>query len=183
MMCLRGSLCLYQGEELGLPEADIAFDELQDPYGIEFWPEFKGRDGCRTPMVWESEKKNGGFSNTKPWLPVSDEHIALSVDKQETQNDSLLHYYRKVIEFRKSNTVLIKGSQSQPDAVDGVVSFIREYQGQTLFCAFNLTEAEATMVMPGGNWQLVGAELGACQTLHDNKAVLNAHQALIAKQV
>jgi alpha-glucosidase len=52
MMCLRGSVCLYQGEELGLPEADVAFDDLQDPYGIEFWPEFKGRDGCRTPMVW-----------------------------------------------------------------------------------------------------------------------------------
>ena len=47
LLCLRGSVCLYQGEELGLPEADIGFDDLQDPYGIEFWPEFKGRDGCR----------------------------------------------------------------------------------------------------------------------------------------
>ncbi len=53
IMCLRGSVCLYQGEELGLPEADVAFEDLHDPYGIEFWPEFKGRDGCRTPMVWE----------------------------------------------------------------------------------------------------------------------------------
>ncbi len=54
IMCLRGSVCIYQGEELGLPEADVAFEDLQDPYGIEFWPEFKGRDGCRTPMVWDS---------------------------------------------------------------------------------------------------------------------------------
>jgi len=51
LMCLRGSACIFQGEELGLPEADIAFDDIQDPYGREFWPEFKGRDGCRTPMV------------------------------------------------------------------------------------------------------------------------------------
>ena len=50
LMCLRGSACIYQGEELGLTEASVAFDDLQDPYGIEFWPEFKGRDGCRTPM-------------------------------------------------------------------------------------------------------------------------------------
>ena len=54
-MSLRGSVCLYQGEELGLTEADLAFEDLQDPYGIRFWPEFKGRDGCRTPMVWDSQ--------------------------------------------------------------------------------------------------------------------------------
>ena len=58
MMCLRGSVCLYQGEELGLPEAEVGFDDLRDPYGIEFWPEFKGRDGCRTPMVWEPSNQN-----------------------------------------------------------------------------------------------------------------------------
>ena len=68
MIALRGSLCLYQGEELGLQEADVAFEDLQDPYGIEFWPEFKGRDGCRTPMVWENTNLNGGFSDVKPWL-------------------------------------------------------------------------------------------------------------------
>ena len=75
LMCLRGSACLYQGEELGLPEADIAFEDLQDPYGIEFWPEFKGRDGCRTPMVWQSDNQTGGFSTGKPWLPVPAEHL------------------------------------------------------------------------------------------------------------
>jgi len=63
LMCLRGSVCLYQGEELGLPEAEIAFEDLQDPYGIQFWPEFKGRDGCRTPMVWETD-------NRSPLLPA-----------------------------------------------------------------------------------------------------------------
>ena len=52
-MSLRGSVCIYQGEELGFNEADIAFEDLQDPYGVRFWPEFKGRDGCRTPMVWD----------------------------------------------------------------------------------------------------------------------------------
>ena len=59
LMCLRGAVCLYQGEELGLPEADLAFDDLRDPYGIEFWPEFKGRDGCRTPMVWDAMTPTG----------------------------------------------------------------------------------------------------------------------------
>ena len=78
MMCLRGSACIYQGEELGLPEADVAYEDLQDPYGIQFWPEFKGRDGCRTPMVWEPSNDMGGFSSgaeARPWLPVAPEHL------------------------------------------------------------------------------------------------------------
>ncbi len=66
LMCLRGSLCLYQGEELGLPEAELDFEELQDPYGIEFWPEFKGRDGCRTPMVWTTDNAAAGFTTGSP---------------------------------------------------------------------------------------------------------------------
>ena len=81
LMSLRGSVCLYQGEELGLGEAELNFDDLQDPYGIRFWPEFKGRDGCRTPMVWD-DSKNGGFSSAKPWLPVAKEPLSLAVSAQ-----------------------------------------------------------------------------------------------------
>ncbi|MCL4158541.1 UNVERIFIED_CONTAM: hypothetical protein GTU68_043507, partial [Idotea baltica] len=182
MMCLRGSLCLYQGEELGLPEANIAFEDIQDPYGVEFWPEFKGRDGCRTPMVWESDKSNGGFSDGKPWLPVSDEHLPLSVDMQEKQNDSLLHYYRKAIEFRKGHDVLIKGSQTEPVVEGDVVSFIREHNGQQLFCAFNIGDSIANVTLPAGQWKLIAQELGACASSEGRTAVLNANQALVAIQ-
>ncbi len=183
MMCLRGSLCLYQGEELGLPEATIALEDLQDPYGIEFWPEFKGRDGCRTPMVWESGNKNAGFSEGKPWLPVSDEHVPLSVDAQEKENDSLLHYYRKAIEFRKGQEVLIKGAQTQPVVEGDVVSFTREHNGQKLFCAFNLGAGKASVQLPDGEWHLIAEELGACNTCDGKSAELDANQVLIAKQV
>jgi len=183
MMCIRGSVCLYQGEELGLPEADISFEDLQDPYGIEFWPEFKGRDGCRTPMVWESEKTNGGFSDGKPWLPVGESHTALSVDVQEQQNDSLLHYYRKVIEFRKQHKELIKGTQSPLAVCDDVVSFTRSHNEDDIFCAFNIGSSETHVTLPDGNWQLVGEDLGVCHTQQAGKASLTAHQALIAKRV
>ena len=62
MLSLRGSVCLYQGEELGLTEAYVPFEELQDPYGKRFWPKFRGRDGCRTPMPWLSDNLYAGFS-------------------------------------------------------------------------------------------------------------------------
>ena len=60
LSALRGSICLYQGEELALPEAELQLEDLRDPYGIRFWPAFKGRDGCRTPMVWEKATDHAG---------------------------------------------------------------------------------------------------------------------------
>ncbi|RVC41126.1 alpha-glucosidase, partial [Mesorhizobium sp. M4A.F.Ca.ET.090.04.2.1] len=95
LMSLRGSVCLYQGEELGLGEAELMFEDLQDPYGIRFWPEFKGRDGCRTPMVWDAAAKNGGFSAAKPWLPVPGKHLSQAVSVQQGDPSSLLEHYRR----------------------------------------------------------------------------------------
>jgi alpha-glucosidase len=60
-LSLKGTPCLYQGDELAFAEADVPFELLQDPYGITFWPEFKGRDGCRTPIAW-TDAANGGFT-------------------------------------------------------------------------------------------------------------------------
>ena len=71
---LRGSVCVFQGEELGLGEAELPYEALRDPYGIAFWPTFKGRDGCRTPMPWDASER-GGFSSGKPWLPVPAQHL------------------------------------------------------------------------------------------------------------
>ena len=69
--CLPGTLCLYQGEELGLPQAELGYDDLRDPFGMAFWPEFPGRDGGRTPMPWIGGARHAGFTDAEtPWLPV-----------------------------------------------------------------------------------------------------------------
>jgi alpha-glucosidase len=109
LFSLRGSVCIYQGEELGLPEADIGYEDLQDPYGIRFWPKFKGRDGCRTPMVWASNLPNGGFTTGKPWLPVPDIHRAMAVDTQQGREGSVYEFYRDFLEFRRGYPVFAKG--------------------------------------------------------------------------
>ena len=71
LLSFEGSICIYQGEELGLVDTELSFDELTDPEGITFWPEAKGRDGCRTPMVWDAAAPNAGFSTANAtWLPV-----------------------------------------------------------------------------------------------------------------
>ncbi|GLO75207.1 putative alpha-glucosidase [Phaeobacter italicus] len=153
MMCLRGTTCIYQGEELGLPEADIAFEDLQDPYGIEFWPEFKGRDGCRTPMVWEPSNSTGGFTEGKPWLPVSPEHLTLSVASQEADPEAMLHLYRRAIALRKAHPALAVGTHDQLRAEGNVAFFTRQDRDEVIFCAFNLGDTEAEITLPEGTWQ------------------------------
>lgn len=153
LLSLHGSACLYQGEELGLTEAYVAFEDLQDPYGIRFWPRFKGRDGCRTPMPWTSDFPHGGFSSGKPWLPMAPEHLPRAVAVQEGDEGSLLAFYRRMLAFRRARPMLAKGSMTLLRAEDGVLAFVRAHDGRRLLCAFNLTDRPQPFDLPPGDWQ------------------------------
>lgn len=150
LFSLRGSACLYQGEELGMTEADIPFEKLQDPYGIAFWPAFKGRDGCRTPLPWTAQGEFAGFSQTEPWLPIPEEHRACAVDLQETASDSMLNAYRRFLGWRRGQALMQTGSLHFIDAPHMALAFMREDQGKRLLAAFNLSDASATVRLPSG---------------------------------
>lgn len=147
MLCLGGSPTLYQGEELGLPEADVPFDFLQDPYGRRFWPEIKGRDGCRTPMPWSGALPHAGFSAAMPWLPVDHHHIALAVDRQEVDETSPLNRARAFIHWRREQPALRLGKLTFHDAPPGTLLFSRATESEALLCAFNLS-GEAVRLTP-----------------------------------
>ncbi|MEH7826973.1 alpha-glucosidase [Gemmobacter denitrificans] len=182
LACLRGSICLYQGEELGLPEAEIAFEDLQDPYGIEFWPEFKGRDGARTPMVWQSDNRMGGFTQAeKAWLPVSPSHLPLAAGAQGGEG-SMLDHYRRVLAFRRTHASLRDGAQVHLQAVGEAVSFLRQDGAETLFCAINLGAGDATLALPEGDWQAIGADLGGIAP-EGKTVVLGPWQLCLAQKV
>lgn len=151
LVCLRGSVCLYQGEELGLPEASLRFEDLQDPYGIAFWPEFKGRDGARTPMPWEASNRNAGFSEGKPWLPVPPEHLALAASRQEGQG-SMLDHYRRALAFRHAHACLRTGAQSTVVAEGDVARLVRLGGGEQILVVANLGEAAVEAALPPGGW-------------------------------
>ena len=157
---IRGSVCIYQGEELGLMDSVVSFEDLRDPYGIEFWPEYKGRDGCRTPMVWQANAVNAGFSTGKPWLPVCTEQSQQAVDIQESDEDSLLKFFRKAIALRKSFPVLQSGKQISMEAKGELLSFIREDDSNCLYCAFNLSDEVLEFSLPGGSWQNINHNMG-----------------------
>lgn len=139
LVCLRGAICLYQGEELGLTEAELSFDQLRDPYGIRFWPAFKGRDGCRTPMVWELEAANSGFTEGEPWLPIPAEHVKKSADVQHRDRESIIAVYRNTLKLRRAHPALCIGSMRLLNAPDNILAFVRETEGEALLCVFNLS--------------------------------------------
>lgn len=148
LMCLRGTIFLYQGDELGLPQADVPFEKLKDPEGIRFWPESLGRDGCRTPLPWHGGQPNAGFSTAEPWLPVSPEHDRLAVDRQVARPESTLMLTRRFIAFRKASAALRLGSIRFVDTPEPILAFWREYEGERLLCLFNLGPNAATLPLP-----------------------------------
>ncbi|MDX6750920.1 alpha-amylase family glycosyl hydrolase [Geminicoccaceae bacterium 1502E] len=140
LLCtLRGTLSIYQGEELGLEEAELAHGELRDPFGIEFWPAFKGRDGARTPMPWHHAQPHGGFSTAKPWLPLYRPHLVRAVDLQEQDPQSVLNTLRRFLAWRRQEPALRRGSMSFPRAGEKLLVVRREHEGREILAAFNMS--------------------------------------------
>jgi alpha-glucosidase len=148
IMSFRGNVFVYQGEELGLPQADVAFEDLQDPEAITNWPETLGRDGARTPMPWAQGNRTAGFSSEKPWLPLDDRHRSLSVAAQIKDKDSVFQFYQQVITLRKTSQALRKGDieflPSNPD----ILLIKRSFEDEQRLCAFNLTDEAHDLDLP-----------------------------------
>ncbi len=140
LLSLRGSVCLYQGEELALTEAHLDYEDVRDPYGLRLWPKFRGRDGARTPIPWEAGAPFAGFTEApRPWLPLPPEHLSHAVDAQEGDAASVLNAYRRMLAFRRAHLPLAKGGMILEDCAAGLVVFTRRRLDQLILCAFNLT--------------------------------------------
>jgi len=179
---LRGSPCLYQGEELGLSQADVPFEQLQDPYGIRFWPDYKGRDGCRTPMPWDRHAAHAGFSDAAPWLPVPADHLDLAVCEQERDAASVLNRNRAFYRWRKRHAPLARGDMAFLDSPDETLVFTRSLQGEKILCAFNLGAEPVTISLP----HLILDDLNApgfTGTLEGTEIALDGLEALFARVI
>nr|WP_295373276.1 alpha-amylase family glycosyl hydrolase [uncultured Sphingosinicella sp.] len=152
LIALRGNIFLYQGEELGLPQADVPFERLQDPEAILNWPETLGRDGARTPMPWQASAPEAGFSKAEPWLPIDRAHLPLAVDCQEADPTSLLHLTRRLIALRKAHPALRTGTIRPVDVPPPLLAFERA-EGE-LLCVFNLGEHPVDWPVPPG-WRVI----------------------------
>lgn len=147
LLTLRGTVVVYQGEELGLTEAELTLEELQDPFGIAYWPEFRGRDGSRTPMPWCGAAPNAGFSKARPWLKLPEAHRAMAADLQEADPASLLHDWRRFLAYRRAHPALATGTLEPLDLPHPAVGFVRRGAAESVRCVFNLSASE--VVLPG----------------------------------
>ena len=171
---LRGSVCMYQGEELGLGEANVAFEDLQDPYGITFWPNFKGRDGCRTPIPWENEQVDyAGFSENKPWLPVDTAHKSQSVAEQNSDKNSILNAYREFMAWRKTQAVMITGDIEFIQTAEPILAFYRTLNNEKMLCVFNLSAQQATLSLPVAITKAYDTLSHHNATLSNNQLIMN----------
>ena len=155
LLSLKGTTLIYQGEELGLPQARLRRDQLRDPVGDLYWPYTGGRDGCRTPMPWDSALPNLGFTTGAPWLPMAAEHLGLSVAAQEVDADSNLAFARAMIALRKGSAALRRGELAFLDVPDPVLAFVRSEGAERIACVFNLSDAPHAPTLP----ELAGARL------------------------
>ena len=124
MFALPGSAYVYQGEELGLPEAiDIPDDARQDPTWHRTQHESYGRDGCRVPLPWEASAPAYGFSPTgKSWLPQPPSWARYAADAQAGVEGSTLEMYKLALTLRRENN-LATGSLTWNDSADSVLDF------------------------------------------------------------
>ncbi|MEM1237891.1 MAG: alpha-amylase family glycosyl hydrolase [Pseudomonadota bacterium] len=149
LLTFKGSVCLYQGEELGLVDTELEFEELTDVQGIAFWPEPIGRDNCRTPYPWAKDAPNGGFSAAnRTWLPVKEPAKARALDQQEGDDQSVLAFYRDLLKLRAAHEDLRVGSQQFMESAGNVLAYER---GDGFVCVFNLSTEAAEAEVPDGS--------------------------------
>ena len=171
LVSLRGNVFLYQGEELGLPQAEIGYADLQDPEAIANWPRTLGRDGARTPMPWQADAAQAGFSTAKPWLPISATHRALAVDRQLRDAQSELALTRDLLALRRAHEALRIGTGRFLDVPEPLLAFERTSTQERLLCLFNFGSEsieprhDARAPELSGSWQIV-QQVGSAQLTH-----------------
>ncbi len=169
LMAFEGTIGIYQGEELGQTETELVFEELTDPPAIRYWPAVKGRDGCRTPMVWEKDAPNAGFSTGTPWLPVKAPQAAKAVDQQG--ENSILAFYKDVIARRKASAALSRGKTTFLTLPEPILAFTRTADSETLTCVFNLSTTAQTLKLTGD----ASLSFSNGATLNDTQLTLNGN--------
>lgn len=170
LLCLRGTIFLYQGEELGLPQAKVPFERLRDPFAIAAYTGDAGRDGARTPMPWTAEGPSTGFSaSADTWLPVDPAHRPLAVDRQESDPLSTLSFVRRMIALRRGHKALRGGRATPRRMPAGVLGFEREASGERLLCLFELAGRSAVVQVENGSkvlgWLTDDIEIAAGQII------------------
>jgi oligo-1,6-glucosidase len=196
VLTMRGTPFYYNGDELGM--SNIRFDNIDDYNDVDTRNRYLGlkqqggdlaafledkkqtsRDNSRTPFQWNTNT-NAGFSTAKPWLKVNPNYTTVNVEAQEKDSNSPLNYFRKLIQLRKNNPVLIYGKYTLLDRENpNVFSYTRELEGKKMMVLlnFSIENAGVNTGMDISNSKIISSNYGDINGV--NKNVLRPYEALI----
>ncbi len=147
LLTLRGTPTMYYGDEIGMEDVNVPADETRDPVAKAFPGIRLGRDPQRTPMQWSAEP-SAGFTTGEPWLPVAADYEQTNVERQKQDKDSLLAFYRQLLELRQKEPALQTGCYLPAGQKRNVFAFVREHGETTLLIAVNLSGIRARLAVP-----------------------------------
>ncbi|MDA8356009.1 MAG: alpha-amylase family glycosyl hydrolase [Actinomycetota bacterium] len=143
LLCLRGTIVLYQGDEIGLGNTPVGREDLRDPLGVRYWPYYEGRDAMRTPMPWNPGPGGGFTTASTPWLPIGDVD-ACNVEGQREDPSSTLSLVRDLIALRHREPDLATGAYVSRDAPLAVWAWQR---GARHVVVVNFADTSATWTL------------------------------------
>jgi alpha-glucosidase len=150
LLTLRGTPTIYYGDEIAMKQVTIAPDQVRDPLEKNVPGQGLGRDGCRTPMRWDSTT-HAGFSSVEPWLPVDPlDHD--NVVAQLGDNTSMYWLCRRLIDLRRKHPALLFGSYGSVRGDDNLLIFTREHRGEQFLVALNFGSESAAASFPSSEW-------------------------------
>ena len=180
LLSLRGTPIIYYGEEIDMEEYRISKEEVKDPQGIRFWPEIKGRDGCRLPFPWDSKASNQGFNDgAKPWLPAKN---TVTLDKAVADPNSTFHVLKEMLTIRKNYPALQIGNFREILIEGKCFVFERKTVNQTILIAANFSVEEHHLKLPVKvDQDLTPKALKRSCTINDQQLVLPGSGYFVGK--
>lgn len=143
LLTLRGTPTIYYGEEIGMYDVAIPFEEVQDPQGLNMPDKNLSRDPSRTPMQWNNQA-NAGFTRARPWLRLNRAFARENVEVQKGDSYSMLSLYKRLIALRQNEPVLATGDYRFMFADRQLLAYLRYTEGQQPFLILlNLSHAPA----------------------------------------
>lgn len=194
---MKGTPYIYQGEEIGMtnyPISDIS--EAEDIETINMYNErieqgyakedliasinAKGRDNARTPMQWD-DSENGGFTTGTPWLHVNPNYQTINVKTELADPESIFYTYKKLIELRKQNEIVVWGDyQLLENTPDEVFAYIRELKGEKWLVVTNISAGTNEFEMPTEAKEIVIANYELTE-VPVGKVALRSYEAFVVK--
>jgi alpha-glucosidase len=183
LLTLRGTPTVYYGDEIGMQDVPIPRDRIRDPVEKNVPERGLGRDGCRTPMQWDTTL-HAGFSEQEPWLPLAGSAQHENVENQRRDSTSFLSLYRRLIALRRSEPALQLGTYKTIYAREDAWLYVREFGRQRILVALNMGSEPTAVAFTSGpilGRLLLSTHLDRSGEQANGSIDLRSHEGVVVK--